>query len=283
MIKIGLKLWSTNAQYVKPARELFERKIFDYVELFTVPGSSASIAVWEKQPWPYVLHAPHSHTGLNPSIAKLLDSNLKLMGEVAQFARALNPLQVIFHPGVDGSATETIAQFQHYRAQEPDLFDKVLVENKPVQGLNNETCVGALPKELETIARESGMGICLDFGHACAAAVSTNTSEEDIIAQFLALSPVMFHISDGHRGNVLDEHLHLGAGDHDLEWMVNQVPENGLVTIETVKDSKETLDDFENDVHRLPDLITCRQKSNSQRDHADAEELRRIEKNNNEC
>ena len=43
--KIGLKLWSLNENYIKPARELFKEKIYDYIELYAVPSSLEKLSL----------------------------------------------------------------------------------------------------------------------------------------------------------------------------------------------------------------------------------------------
>ena len=63
-MKLGLKIWSRNGNYVQPAVDLYEKGMFDYIELFAVPGSASYIEKWENLDIPFVLHAPHSQKRL---------------------------------------------------------------------------------------------------------------------------------------------------------------------------------------------------------------------------
>jgi endonuclease IV len=248
-MKIGLKLWSTNERYISPAQDLFKRKIFDYIELFVEPDSFSCCGTqWKDIGIPLVLHAPHSMQGLNFSLPDNLNKNKAYCEEVQLYLDLLQPDYVIFHPGVSGTAKETIRQINLLRNDCPDIFKKALIENKPKVGLNNERCIGALPEEIEEITRETRTGFCLDFGHAICAASAEGGDYRKLINRFMALSPSMFHLTDGLTASLMDSHLHFGAGDFDLRWLARTIPEQALVTIETVKDSTTDLNDFEEDV-----------------------------------
>lgn len=248
-MRIGLKLWSTNEQYISPAQELFRKKIFDYIELFTEPDSfNRNGAQWKDIGIPFVLHAPHSMQGLNFSLPGNQSKNKAYCREVRLYFDLLQPEYVIFHPGIMGTAQETIRQINLLKTDFPEMFRKALLENKPKIGLNNEKCIGALPEEIEEITRETKTGFCLDFGHAMCAASAEGRNYRELINRFMDLSPSVFHLTDGLTSSFTDSHLHFGAGDFDLQWLAGTIPEQALVTIETVKNSKTDLNDFEEDV-----------------------------------
>jgi len=128
MPKIGLKIWSTNLQYIPIAQELFLKKIFDYIELFAVPQSLETIALWQQLSIPYIIHAPHSYAGLNPSDADSRKSNIVLVGQVEKFFDALSPEYVIFHPGIKGELQESINQFYSFKESFPRMFERCLLK-----------------------------------------------------------------------------------------------------------------------------------------------------------
>ncbi|MEI6437715.1 MAG: TIM barrel protein [Candidatus Omnitrophota bacterium] len=249
-MRLGLKLWSTNLNYILPARELFARKVFDYVELFVVPGSLGLLPQWQGLPFPYVLHAPHSYAGLNPADPLRRQENLALTGEVDAYTSALSPDWVIFHPGVSGEAAESIAQFRALAARFPDMFRKALLENKPQIGMKGETCLGASPDELRAIKDGADLRFCLDFGHAICYAVAAGKPWKKVLTDFLACEPAMFHLSDGFF-TVKDAHEHFGSGEYDLPFLAGCIPTDGWVSIETKKDSADDLDDFAVDAEKL--------------------------------
>lgn len=253
-MKLGLKLWSRNENYVEPAVELYNKGIFDYIELFAVPGSASYIDIWKDLDIPYVLHAPHSLAGFNPSIAERESANFALLPELEQFRMALNPSFIIFHPGVDGTVDEAIRQFCEIRREFPEIHKLALVENKPEIGLNTETCVGSLPQEIFRIMKEAEMGFCFDIGHAVCAANTRGIEPHMIIRDFLRLIPAMFHLSDGDGNAERDSHLNYGVGNYDLGGILQLLPENAQITIETDKASEDSLDDFVKDIEYLAHL-----------------------------
>src|SRR3989338_7716917 len=142
--KVGLKLWSSNAFYIKSATDLYDDGVFDYVELYVVAGSvESSLEQWKRTKFPFILHAPHAYGGLNFSLKECAAGNRTLIGEVGAFHSALDPKMVIFHPGVQGSIEETIRQIQMFKKEFPDIFKSAVLENKPKLGLKAEICVGA--------------------------------------------------------------------------------------------------------------------------------------------
>ena len=254
-MKIGLKLWSTNDFYIEPAVSLFESGKFDYIELFVESDSLDSIPIWKDLKIPYVLHAPHSMSGLNPSRSACEVRNFELIGQVDEYRKALKPKYIIFHPGSRGTATETIRQFCEIREKFPDLHRIMLVENKPMKGLKGERCVGFAPAEVERIAYECGIEICLDFGHAVAASNSFGIPWEIIITEFLWQEPAVYHFSDGDIKAEIDAHWNLGKGTYPLAKFAEMMPGKAMVTLETEKSRENKLNDFVQDTEYLAKLL----------------------------
>jgi deoxyribonuclease-4 len=250
MPKIGLKIWSTNLQYIPVARNLFAQKIFDYVELFVVAGSVDTIRRWQELDIPYILHAPHSYAGLNPSDPACRERNIELVAQVDKFFAALTPQFVIFHPGIQGALKESIHQFQMIGSTFPLMYKNVVIENKPLIGLNGETCLGASPEDVRRLLKETGRGFCLDFGHAICYSVASGKDWKKVISELLMMKPSMYHLCDGFFTEK-DAHEHLGAGEFDLPYLIKLIDPQGFVSLETKKDRADSLDDFAEDVQQL--------------------------------
>ena len=249
MHKLGLKLWSSNSFYIKPAMDLYNEGIFDYVELYVVPGTEEGyLQEWEKTKFLFILHAPHAGAGFNLSLKECELKNRGLIEEVEFFRAALNPTQVIFHPGIHGSIEETIRQIAIFRNEFSNLFDLAVIENKPKMGLNGGICAGASPEEMKKILNETGFGFCLDNGHAICYSAWKKVEYEETIDKFLELDPKIFHLSDGDINSPTDMHLNLGMGNFELSTIISKIPLNACVSIETDKKSKSNLDDFEEDI-----------------------------------
>jgi endonuclease IV len=206
---------------------------------------------WKQVACPFHLHAPHSYAGCNFAFKENEAANRTHLQRVEAFRELLRPGAIIVHPGIVGSLDETLRQFKLFAQEFPDLFSLVAVENKPYMGLHDEVCLGASPQEIKRVLAETGLRFCLDFGHAICYAVSFKKDWKEVIGEFMKFKPSVFHISDGNAQSPKDQHLHLGKGNYDLCWLLSQVPQGAPLAIETQKDSKEDLDDFQGDVLHL--------------------------------
>lgn len=255
--KIGLKLHSTNVALIPDALRLKKEGFFDYIELFVVPGSKKNcLDQWKEKNFLYVLHAPHSYSGLNLSLGSCESKNRLLIDEVDSFCIALKPAKIIFHPGLQGSTDETIRQILLFKKKYSELFESSVIENKPKIGLKTEVCVGSSPEEIEKIMAETGIGFCLDIGHAIYYSAWAGLKYEEVIDKFLKRSPSIYHLSDGDVNSQTDLHLNFGEGNFELAWILQKIPTDSYITIETNKDMEKNLKDFELDVIYLKKLFS---------------------------
>ena len=254
-MKYGLKLWSTNDFYINEAVKLYKNKVYDYIELFVVPNSLKYLILWEKLTIPFILHAPHSYTGFNPSLEKYEGDNLKLLSDVESYRKTLNPEYIIFHPGIDGQLSETIRQFNIFKETYEDIFSIALIENKPAVGIKGEKCVGVSVCDISRIMKNTSMGFCYDIGHSICYSNSININWREIFLQFLKLNPNLYHLSDGEIGSTKDMHLNLGSGDYDLRWITDILPQKSRISIETQKHSQNNLNCFLADIDHLRKLL----------------------------
>ncbi|OGJ87074.1 MAG: hypothetical protein A2268_15305 [Candidatus Raymondbacteria bacterium RifOxyA12_full_50_37] len=253
---LGLKVGTNNDYYSDEIDRLYGEEAFDYIELFIVPGTfDRFVHLWKQKKIPYIFHGPHSLAGMNLSKVEHEANNHEKMREVDHFQRELNPQYTIFHAGLDGTLDEAIRQLKVFKSQYPELFASALVENKPKIGLHKEQCVGYSQEQIAQIMTQVGVGFCLDFGHAFAAAASLKKDEKAFVSDFMTLNPSMFHVSDSYSGKEMDSHLHLGLGNLDLTWILSLIPQAGLVTLETLKDTKDNLDDFVTDVRYVRNML----------------------------
>lgn len=249
MYKLGLKLWSINKNYIKPAQKLYEKKLFDYIELFAVPNSyNEYINLWKSLDIPYVIHAPHFTVGLNLAKKEMLNSNLLLAAEAIKYADKLAAKFIIFHPGIDGDLNQTV--FQLNKINDP----RILIENKPYFTNDKKfICNGYSPQDIEFVLKMTNLGFCFDIGHAICSANAQNIEPFDYLLKFNNLKPKMYHLSDGK--GLMDDHLHLGAGMFDLGKIINFILPNSLISLETEKKFSDNLDDFEQDIWYFRNLM----------------------------
>lgn len=252
---IGLKLHSTNTDLIPEALSLWKKDLFQYIELYIIPGSyPCTHEIWRRCHIPFVLHAAHSYDGINLASRTHHEKNHVLFQEVQQFADVMDASTIIVHGGMEGSIEETI--YQVSRLEDP----RIVLENKPRVAIRGEACVGATPQEFQKVAQAGVLkGFVLDFGHAECAAVSMGLKPIQLIKEFLTFEPNLYHLSDGDSANERDTHSNFGKGDRNLAAFVQLVPVGACVTIETPRNPLKGLGDFVCDVHSLAALFSSEQ------------------------
>ncbi len=244
-MKLGLKLWSINTDfYYKEAKKLYNQGYFDYIELYIVPNTTETIAKWKKLNIPFILHAPHFMHKINLANKEKFEYNKKIYEQVELFRQKLNAEYTIIHAGMNGTVGETIRQLQIIKPQ------NFCIENKPLVPplIPEYKCVGSTINEIQNILNELDCGFCLDIGHALCTANSLGIEPYAYLVDFQRLSPFMYHLSDGDIQSPLDQHLHFGEGNYDIEKIFSIINPHANVSIETKKNTKENLDDFIEDI-----------------------------------
>jgi len=251
MFKYGLKLWSNNINYINDAIKYYEKNVYEYIELFSLPGTyDKYINYWNKLNIPYVIHAPHYKCGLNLSDKSNINKNQILAKEALKYADALNAEIIIFHPGINGELNQTIQQLNQINDT------RIVIENMPYYALANVgICLGSSVEEIRLIKEHTGVGFCLDIGHAVYAANATKIDKLEMIKKFIDLKPKLFHLSDGKYEGIYDEHLNFGQGNFKLEDILVCLKADSMITIETNKNFDNKLTDFFEDIKYLNELF----------------------------
>ena len=249
MNKIGLKLWNINTDYYyDEAVKLYRDKVFDYIELYIVPGHLDLIQKWKNVNIPFDIHAPHFAHKMNLSKKEFKDSNYDKYKDVKEYADALNADVIVFHGGAGGDYRETAIQLKDFNDS------RIVIENKPYNTLsfvNENYYVGAKYEELKYIIDYVGCGFCLDIGHAICAANSQGIEPYSYIEKLVTLNPKRIHLSDIDSTSKFDQHLNYGQGNLDFKRILSIVPKDVNITIETSKISKTNLVDYSDDVYYL--------------------------------
>lgn len=245
MHKIGLKLWNINTDYYyDEAIHLYNDGIFDYIELYIVPGYLNLIDKWKDIGIPFDIHAPHFAHNMNLSKIEYEKDNYAKYVEVKEYADKLNADIIVFHGGINGDYKETARQIKNFEDS------RILIENKPYQPLKmteDNKCVGSKFEEIKYIMEESGCGFCLDIGHAICAANSQGIEPYINIEKLAKLNPKRLHLSDIDTTSKFDRHLNYGKGNLDFKKILSIVSKDINITIETNKSLNTNLDDFYHD------------------------------------
>lgn len=231
-MNFGLKLWSTNTDLIHQAVKLIDEKIFNYIELFVVPDTLISPFLIDI---PYIIHIPHHKFGVNIGEVIRKEYNLQKINESIAWADKLNAEYLILHAGHGclDDARDLLGELTDTR---------LLIENMPKVGLNDEPMIGYSPAQIEEMIGNRNMGLCLDFGHATKAAVSLGLDYKEYVKEFLRFEPRIFHISDGMLIIEKDEHLNIGEGEYDFGFLFRCVRKNtSMITIETPRLNQQSL------------------------------------------
>ena len=200
------------------------------------------------------MHNAHFAHGFNLAKKDHEKRNAEICDQTKRFADELKAQYIIFHGGIDGTAEETARQLS--AINDP----RALIENKPFVALPNRMggnfCRGATFEELKLIVDTVKCGFCLDVGHAVCSANSQKKEPYAFLDQLMTLKPLMFHLSDvTDMSSVYDAHPHLGSGQLDIARLKREIfPADAIISVETNKDSKENLNDFEKDTIWLKNL-----------------------------
>jgi deoxyribonuclease-4 len=246
-IKFGIKLWSTNSDLLDKAKELIENNVFQYIELTPIPNTK--ITPFLVYNLPYIIHITTERHGVNITDKEKKEINLKTIDNCIEWADKLNAKYLILHPGF-GQIDNTIEFLNK-------MDDKrILIENMPKVGLNDERMIGYTAEQVKKLMGDK-FGFCLDLNHAIKAAVSLRRPYKEFIENFLKSEPNMFHISDGKLDNEKDEHLHIGEGDYDFEFLMSCVKKNEFkyVTLETPRTDLNSLDEDLKNLERLDVVV----------------------------
>ena len=246
--QIGLKLWSANTGICqREADRLYDAGVFDYLELYAVPGSSNTLAGWKALQIPCVIHAAHFKHGFNLAKEECEESNLRIYDEVRRFADELEARHIIFHGGTFGCISETAKQLA--ALNEP----RALIENKPCITRDNGQileCRGASVEEIGQVLQQVDCGFCLDIPHALCAANYLGYEQMIMLREMNSFQPAMYHLADmKDTALLIDDHTRLGLGVLDMAQFIPSILTPGsMVTIETNRTRPEALDEFVREV-----------------------------------
>jgi endonuclease IV len=234
-IKFGLKLWSTDYGLIAQAPKAALENIFQYIELMVVPGTEAFY--FKKINIPFILHATSENWGFNIADSQKEKNNLGIIKNCLAWADELKALYIIVHPG--------FGEFASVKFFLDKINDRrILIENMPKVGINNEKMVGYCPEQIKELKTDK-FGFCLDLNHAAKAALSLEKDYKEFIGEFAKLNPEIFHISDGDFKKESDEHLNIGAGDFDFAFFWDCIKKSGTayITLETPRTDNDSLQD----------------------------------------
>ncbi len=223
-ILFGLKLWSSDLDLFPEACKLVKSQQFDYIELSPVPDSD--ITPFLSFDIPFIIHMTPEKFGINIANPKKKDLNHKYITECLEWFNKLKAKYLIVHPGY-GTLKNALDFLKNY------TNPHILIENMPVIGIQNEKMIGSTVTEIQILQQER-FGFCFDLNHAIKASSTLHKDYRDFLTEFRVLTPSVFHISDGLIKNEKDQHLNIGDGDYDWQFLMTFIKsfKSSYVTLE---------------------------------------------------
>lgn len=207
-MRTGVAIGTSRIDLIPFLELSYSNGVIDYVELYVEPQITVyQLKLWRKVPFIKIVHATHgekSEFSLPYFDMTLFIINSRLLNQNIDY--------IVYHPFLIGD----------FKTQ-----DKMcILENMPYWILGEESGY-ALPQDMPR-------KFCFDFSHAWVTAEFLHQNPKELIRQFIKQKPCHFHLIDTNENS---DHLTLGTGIMDLDFIAELIPEKATVTIET--DSKE--------------------------------------------
>ncbi|MHA2360066.1 MAG: GNAT family N-acetyltransferase, partial [Candidatus Thorarchaeota archaeon] len=253
--RIGVKIFTTNQESFSKLKELYLKKVIDYVELYIVPGVVDVKSLDILKEIPIIFHAPNINHGFdlrnkNP----VFEESLKTLKVISEY---LEEKTVIFHPGLE-KGEDDIKYIKTTLKELGQEYD-IILENmpkKPVKG--DSDIIASHFDEFEEIVKETGLKFCIDIGHTICSANYYQVDALDYIQSFIDLGPFMFHFGDGEYSGHSDIHKPLTEGDFPLTEIIAIIPPKSTITLETPKSDFVLLSEDLDNLQRLKNLLRAK-------------------------
>jgi len=254
-LKFGLKIIGNNEQLLSDSIKFVDTDMFDYIELLIPPTFNLSNKILNKiSKIKLILHCPHENYGVDIGRKEKREFTIKMIKKSLQWMEKTNAIYLIIHCGTGNIevAKENLKLFKDYK-------DLILLENMPMIGLNGEICLGYNAKSFRDL-NVLNFGLCFDIGHAIKSSISLGVGYRDIILEFMQFNPRIFHISDGKFDKEIDEHLNIGEGEYDFEF-INKIirkSSSDMITLETPRNNNIDINEDLKNLEKLKNLLVDR-------------------------
>lgn len=223
-MKVGIKLYPQRLEYgqqFKDTADFFEVMVlsgFKY-EPFLNLGKELSV------------HIPHCEHGFNIADKSKKQFNIGILNNCLEVADRLKSDKVVLHPGIienDNCSEENSFHFlDDFRSE-----NRILIENLCYQTRGFKH-VGFSFEQVKKISDEFKFGICMDFAHAATVAHNLGFDYKEYIKKFMKLSAHYFHLSDLFVESGKDQHLNLGEGNMNVDFIKSLIKSDDYVALET--------------------------------------------------
>ena len=209
-MRVGVACGSDDLNLLHFFKQLKRQGLLDYLELHVKPHITVGqIQKWRRSKLVDFLHPENGRRG----------NFVKRYLDIAVDTFMLSNVNgIVFDPGIKGDCFD-LKSIGHNILDAHNLFP----ENMPYKTSLGDVCVGYMPSEMPE-------DFTFDISHAWIAANQLGLDQRKLVRDFFDTGPSHFHITDC-KGE--SDHLLLGTGEIDWEFVINLLPNVTNVTIET--------------------------------------------------
>ena len=239
-MKIGVKTFEYREDFKQLAKDI------DFIEIMAIEGKDYS--KFKEFNLPILVHAQHEIFLINNANKNLFEKNKSSINFAIKLANLFNSDKIIVHPGLlsdeNCSFENAISFFNNFNDK------RILIENMPDLKIKKQLCTPV--DETKIFLKKVNKGFCLDINHAAIGCLDSRQRYVKKIKDFLKLNPSHYHLGGQRLNN--DSHLSIEDSEIDLQGIINLLPENAEITLETTTD----LEKIKRDIKLLRGMIVVK-------------------------
>lgn len=227
-MKIGVKTFNEES-FLK-----YFEKDSEFFEVMAIETSDYSFL--DNLNKPIVIHAQHAGFGINNAIKS--QKNLSSINFAIKIADLCRAEKIILHPGQldnKGCSRENSVNFIKSIRE-----SRILIENMPPR--NSNICT--TPEDMKEFLKLTDKKFCLDINHAIEQALAVKIDYLELIREFIKLMPSHYHLG-GQSISRNKTHICLKDSDINFKEIINLLPNNAEITLETENKIEKTKEDIE--------------------------------------
>lgn len=207
----------------------------DFFEIMAIQGMNYSFL--SKFKLPIVIHAEHQGFGVDGADKTKITKNKESVNFAIDLANKCKSKKIIIHPGSMTNPDCSEKQAINFLNLVNDK--RVLIENLP----KTEDLLCTTPQETKKFIMETKAKFCFDINHAIETAVRFRQEYLGFIKEFIKLRPSHYHLGGQKiKGNKI--HLSLADSDIPLKKIMEIIPKDAEITLETEHNIQKVKDDI---------------------------------------
>jgi endonuclease IV len=207
----------------------------DFFEIMALDKPNPQVLEFIKNSnMPIIIHSQHAGFGINNADKSKINKNKKAMEKAIEHANHSNAKRIIVHPGEKENETCSENNSLEFIKSFPD--SRIIIENMPKIPLTKGICLGYSPESIKLFMEKTGAGFCLDINHAICSAIENDLDYKSYLKDFIKLKPAHYHLGGQKIRKNRQTHLSLEDSEINIKEIVELLPANAEITLETTTD-----------------------------------------------